>query len=151
MASIFTPEEKSELAAMLHTVHDTFARPITVYQDGTKILVSTDPNFNPLYRRNTSNVEVTPVATVINARVQYGRDQEFDAVTDSSLDFQTKINFPIGYCRIKVDTDGYELLKDAKRIEVDGKTFTVLSSNRPHGLFESTYYTFLLQPTDAEK
>src|SRR5215217_4519980 len=103
MASIFTDQEKSELANLLHTVHDTFAREITVYQEGEKVLLSTDPNFNPLYRRNTTNVQVTPKKTVINARIQYGRDQEFDSVTDAALDFQTKINFPIGWVRIKVD------------------------------------------------
>lgn len=132
-------------------IHDTFAREITVYQEAEKVLISTDPNFNPIFRRSSSNIQVTPKKSTIIARILYGKDQEVDSVNGIGVDFQTKVSLPIGWVRLKVGKDGYEILKDCKRIEFDGRTFAPLSSNRPHGLFEIDYYTFLLQPIQPEE
>ena len=150
MASFFTAAEKDYLSSFIDDIHDTWKREIVVYQEAEKTILSTDPNFNPIFRRNITNVEVEVSKSTIEARIYYGRNQEVAGINENGLDFQTKLGVPIGWVRLKVDPDGYEVLKDAKRIEFDGKVFKPLSSNRPHGLFDVRYYTFYLQPIEGE-
>ena len=55
---------------------------------------------------------------------------------------------PAGSVRLKVSGDAHDYLKDAKRIQLDDRRFTIFSDYRPHGLFDARYYTYYLKPID---
>ena len=46
----------------------------------------------------------------------------------------------------KITAEDYEYIKDARRVDLDGKRFVLNSSFRGHGLFDSQYYTLYLKP-----
>jgi hypothetical protein len=112
--------------------------------------LSTDPNYNYLYknvRGSVSSVQRKINSKTIKARVLYiGRQQEdlFDAQASAQL----KVEKVAGEVRIKVGKVDYAYLKGTKRVEFDGRIFTMTSDERPHGLFSPQYYTFYLKPVD---
>ena len=55
---------------------------------------------------------------------------------------------PEGAVFIKVDQNGYDFIKDAKTVELDGKTFAVKSPGKPEGMFGPQYFRFLLIPLE---
>lgn len=150
MASLFSDDEKAFFESLIDDVHDTFKREIYVYSEGTNLVMSLDPNYNGFYQRNVPNVQVTPIRTTIQARIKYAAEQPVDGINQETIDFQTKVFLPAGSVRLKVDASGYEVMKDARRIEFDGRTFIPESTNRPHGLFAPKYYTFILKPLENE-
>ena len=78
-------------------------------------------------------------------------EEEFFTETDgSNLTSNTsKIILPAGSVKFKVDALGYDYIKDAKRIEFDGKRFAVKHNPRPIAFFTPTdYYEFILIPTN---
>jgi hypothetical protein len=150
MPSFLTDSEKSAMQSVFQDLHDTFARPIYYYKEAKKVVLSTNPKFNSIYQQN-----IAPKKTVqrivqsgsFNARIQYDTDRSEATFEDPSVDSQLKIKMPDGYVRIKVDSDGHEILKSAKRLEFDERRFSVESDVRPHGLFTPNYYTYFLLPT----
>ncbi len=128
---------------------DTFLRTLAIYQEATKTVVISDPNFNPLqaYNQNNTNVTNTPNVTVVKGRILYDKNQEWSYVrpyvgrgpNEGQLKFKDQVTRS---CRLKVDPAGYALLILAKQVEIDGLMFNVESEPRPHGLFGVDYYTF---------
>ena len=151
MASILTAAEKASLQSAFNDIHDTFARTIYIFKEAKKVTISTSPDFNPIYNQNTSlNQTVTHQVKsgAFSARIMYDTDRQEPYVSSPEIDSQLKLKIPDGTVRIKLDKSGYEYIKEAKRIEFDGRRFAIESDVRPHGLFEPTYYTFFLLPTE---
>ena len=150
MGSLIDNTAKAAMEAALDDIHDTFARDLVCIKEATKVILSTDPNYNYLYKNVQGSV--TSVKNVINkkiikARILYvGRQQEdlFDAQASAQL----KVEKVAGEVRIEVKEDDYLYLKGTKRTEFDGRVFTMTSDERPHGLFSPKYYTFYLKPID---
>jgi len=150
MGSLINSAHKALLESAIDNIHDTFARDLVCIKEANKVIMSTDPNYNYLYK----NVRgaVTSIKNIINqktikARILYiGRQQEdlFDAQTSAQL----KVEKVAGEVRIKVGKVDYDYLKGTKRAEFDGRIFTMTSDERPHGLFTPQYYTFYLKPVD---
>ena len=87
------------------------------------------------------------VEATFKARILYiGRQNE--GIFDGEVDAQIKVEKHVGEVRIKVDKEGYGYLKETKRSEFDGRKFSVISDEMPHGLFSPKYYTFYLKPVD---
>ena len=70
---------------------------------------------------------------------------ESDGSTASAI--QSRVVLPAGSVKLKVDSTGYDYIKDAKRIEFDGKRFAIKHNPRPIGFFEPTFQEFILIPT----
>ena len=52
--------------------------------------------------------------------------------------------------RIKLKIEDYQYIKEAKRIEFDGRMFRVESDPRAHGLFDVVqFYTLYLRPIET--
>ena len=150
MAEFLTASERAAMAANLLDLHDTFGRDIVVYKEAKKVIISTDPNYNYLYkntRGQMSSVKNKIIQTTMKARILYVGRQNED-MFDGEAGAQIKVDKHVGEVRVKVNKDGYEFLKDAKRCELDGRKFTISSDERPHGLFSPRYYTFYLKPVD---
>lgn len=150
MGSLINDGDKSALQAAFNDIHDTFAREIKFIKDAQKVILSTDPNYNYLYnnvRGQVSSVKYDIIEKTFKARILYIGKQNED-LFDGEAGAQIKVDNHVGEVRIKVDAEGYSYLKETKRCEFDGRKFSVVSDEMPHGLFTPQFYTFYLKPID---
>ena len=150
MGSLINDSEKGRFQSVFQDIHDTFARDIKFIQDAKRVILSTDPNYNYLYnnvRGNVASVKYKIVEKTFKARILYiGRQNE--DIFDGEAGAQIKVDKHVGEVRIKVDSEGYSYLKGTKRCEFDGRKFSVISDEMPHGLFTPHFYTFYLKAVD---
>jgi len=146
--SLISTSERAALNSVIDDIHETFARNITVYKEASKVVIITDPNFNPLYDtgEGTTSYVNTPVFKVFKARIQYEDDIGKRYWSDANMQSQIKVDAIVGTVRLKISAEDYDYIKDAKRFDVDGKRYVLNSSFRPHGLFDNKYYTLYLKP-----
>ena len=150
MASLISTAEKNTLNGILRDVHDTFSRDIAIIKEAQKTVSTPSSSFNSVYGTagaTTSIVNVTQSGT-FKARVKYFNQEEQYFSSETDVDSQLKIKLPAGTVRIKVSGDAHEYLKDAKRIQLDNRRFTIDGDSRPHGLFDAQFYTYYLKPID---
>ena len=150
MGSLISDSDKERFQSVFDDIHDTFARPIKFIQDATRVILSTDPNYNYLYNNvsgQVASVKYKITEKVFKARILYIGRQSEDAF-DAEAGAQIKVDKHVGEVRIKVDAEGYSYLKGTKRCEFDGRKFSVISDEMPHGLFSPYFYTFYLKPVD---
>jgi hypothetical protein len=147
MSGFLTENQKNNIKNIIDRIHDTFARQITVYKFGQKVAIATSNEYNALYKTNaTSNrQQLTQISKVINARIKY---EKFDQTNFYQENSQEKIVIPEGTVYIKVNEEDYDYIKDAKTVELDGKTFAIKSPGKPEGMFGPQYYKFLLIPLE---
>lgn len=146
--SLIDDANKEDMESVMRSIHDTFARDIKFIKDAKRIILSTDPNYNYLYksvRGSVSTVKREITEKTFKARILYvGRQEE--GLFDSEANAQIKVEKNVGEVRLKVDAVGHSYLKETKRVELDGRFFTISSDERPHGLFTPQFYTFYLKP-----
>jgi hypothetical protein len=153
MTEFLSSSDRAIIAANLLDLHDTFGRDIVVYKEAQKVIISTDPNYNYLYGTGgaqTTSVENIPVKKVFKARIRYDTDRTLEYFGDT--DAQVKVSKPDAnsMVRIKLKIEDYQYIKEAKRIELDGRMFHVESDPRAHGLFDVVqFYTLFLRPTEV--
>ena len=150
MGSLINNIDKESLESVFDDIHDTFARDIKFIKDAQKIILSTDPNYNYLYKNSRgqiTSVQRKIIQTTFKARILYV-DKQNEDLFDGPAASQIKVEGHIGEVRIKVTKEGYDYLKDTKRCELDGRKFSIASDERPHGLFSPKFYTFYLKPVD---
>lgn len=145
MAGFLSENQKNNIKSIIDQIHDTFAREITVFKIGQRTVISSSPIYNSLYRQQTANSATTEVSKVFQARIKYVEMKE-ELLRDSAG--QDKIILPAGTVKIKVNLEGYEYVREAKRIELDGKRFSIKSDGKPLGMFGPQYYEFILIPMD---
>ena len=147
MSGFLTDNQKDNIKDIIDRIHDTFARQIAVYKFGQKVAIATTSEYNALYKTNASAArqQLTQVSRTIMARIKYEKFDQTNFYQDKS---QEKIIIPEGAVYIKVDEDGYNYIKDAKTVELDGKTFAIKSPGKPEGMFGPQYYKFLLIPLE---
>jgi hypothetical protein len=147
--SLISNIQKTQVRAILDDIHETFAREIVVFEDGERVLISASPEYNAIYGRTRvgSNTNRNPISHIIKARIKYiNANQEL--FSDKSVSFQTDIELISGSVRITVDQDGFEILKEAKRAEFEGRRYKIASKGNAVGMFGPQYYQFFLQPLD---
>lgn len=150
MGSLISDSDKSDIEKVIDSMHDTFAREIYAYKEAKKVIISSS-SFHGLYSNvnGEQQTENVPQFQTFKARIYYPDRQREDSV-GGDVDMQIKVERPQGEVRIKIDQDGYNYIKDAKRVEFDGRRFIINRDVRPHGLFAPKYYTLYLKPVDFE-
>lgn len=151
--SYLSPTQKRNIADVFDSIHQTFQRPITIYKDGERISLSSNSQYNAFYKTQSSNTEFSEVSLETTARIRYVKsDEELFKFSDGTAGgVQNKVALPAGSVKIKVNREGYEFIKDAKRIELDGNRYAIVSNARQIAMFGpdySPYYEYLLTPTD---
>lgn len=149
MSSLISDSDKLAYAAAFQLNVDTWIRTLIVYQEPLKTVIISDPNYNPYesYNQNNTNILNTPVFSTISGRIMYDKDQELAyarpyagrGVDEGQIKLK---NQSVRSVRVKVDISGFNLLQNAKKVEIDGQLFDFASLPRPHGLFTPTYFTF---------
>ncbi len=134
--------EKADYNAALFGVFTTFMRPMSIYIDARVAVVNTTPNFAGMFgeaSQNATGPGVTPVVPqvfVVSGCILYGKTQPWPFIgpVDKENNQQNKVRESEGRMRLKVDQSGYALLSQCQQATVDGYTFTIDGTPRPHGL-----------------
>jgi hypothetical protein len=154
MASFLNDKILDAITNSLFRMHDTFSRKIYVFSNPEKTVIATNPNYNGLYKRNTSgsrdDIKNKMVVKEFMARVYYAtEDQEYLAGEGSDQHgTQNKIILPKGSVRIVVTLEAYLIIKEARRVDLDGRVFAVKSGGNHSGFPKNQFYHFHLTPTD---
>ena len=139
------------VSSKLADLHDTFSREITVYKNAKRIAIASSASFNAIYGNSgaTNTSEYQTVSATFSARIYYLKmDEEFFFNSSADSDSQNKITIPNGSVKIVVDPQGYLFIKEARKVEFDGISFSIRSNGNPLGLFGNQYYEFMLTPID---
>ena len=153
MAGFLKPDQVTKIKDLSTILHDTFARTITVYKNAQKTLIASTSSWNSLYRRtntgSNTSVEYTTVSDSFSARIYY-EDLEKDYISNPGEQggTQNKIILPAGSVKIVVQESAYDYIREARRVEFDGRKFSIKSDGSPSGLVDNQFFTFLLTPID---
>lgn len=151
MPSLINQNLMNRVSLKLADLHDTFSREITVYKNAKRVAIASSPSFNAIYGTSgaTNTSEYQTVSQTFLARIYYIKmDEEFLASSTANTDAQNKIIMPNGSVKIVVDPQGYLFIKEARKVEFDGISFSIRSDGNPIGLFGNQYYEFFLTPVD---
>ena len=148
MGSLLSDAEKINVANVFDDIHDTFARPVTIFQKQNEIFVATNNTYNALYSRikNQQTTRTKVTQTTVQARILYSQNQKEIDVPRT----QAQINVPLaeGSVRVKIEKAGYDLFKKATNIEIDGDAFRIVSDASKVGPFIVKFYTLYLRRAD---
>ena len=154
MAGFLSQKQINKINSLSDTLHTTFARTITVYKNKKKTLIASTDSWNSLYKRtntgSNSSVEYTTISDTFDARIYYV-DMENEYLADEAgaqTGTQNKVILPDGTVKIVVKEDGYNYIREARRVEFDGTKFAIKSDGSPRGLTENRFFTFILTPLD---
>lgn len=154
MTEFLSPSDRASIASNLLDLHDTFGRDIVVYKEAKKVVISTDPSYNHLYGNSgssTPSIQNTPVRKVFKARIRYDTDRSLEYFGETDAQVKVSRTDPSSTVRIKLKAEDYNYIKEAKRIELDGRMFHVESDPRAHGLFDVVqFYTLFLKPIESK-
>lgn len=144
--SYISTNEKNFINDAFDNIHETFARTITVISNPKLTVISSSPTYNYFYDKDSSAAETVQYAEnkqTFKARIKY-INNSLDQMPGSSS--QDKLMVPAGTVKIKVAEEGYLILKEARKVEFDGRRYSIVSDNKPYGLFGPKYYSFFLSP-----
>jgi hypothetical protein len=153
MSSLFTDQEKTNLASLISDIADTWDRDIIVYKSPSEVVAfSNEESFNR-FSKNNFNLLTNPqnnfLRYVIKGRILYDPKLKDAFLTPYSSagtdDSQLKLKNVDGIVRVKIRKEFYEIFSDAKQFDLDGFRFNIEGLGRPHGLFDVDYYTFYLR------
>ena len=151
MPSLINQKLMDRVSLRLADLHDTFSREITVYKNAKRVTIASSSTFNAIYGTSgaTNTSEYQTVSETFLARIYYlNMNEEFFSNTSAGTDSQNKIIMPNGSVKIVVDPQGYLFIREARKVEFDGLTFSIRSDGNPIGLFSNHYYEFILTPID---
>jgi len=145
MSDLISSSDKSKFDKVFDDIHDTFAREITIFKKEKKVFVATNNTYNALYSRikNQKGSDKIVETLKLKARIAYAGNFEF--LRQSSENEILGIDIPSDHIRIKINEEGYNLLKKATDIEVDGELFNISSDAAKSGMFSIKYYNILLK------
>lgn len=152
MPSLISQSLQDLVNAKFVDLHDTFKKQITVYKNAKRIAIASSPQFNSIYGTSgpTNTFTTEEVSQTFDARIYYlTMNEAFLSVGQSQSEAtqsQAKIVVPNGSIKIVVDPAAYEYIKEARKVEFDGRRFSIKSDGIPIGLFENQYYEFFLTP-----
>lgn len=147
MAGFISDAQKQNIKNIVDKIHDTFARDIIVYQEGSKKDSFPITSYNSYYKRGSDpKVKLTQNARTIKARIQYKSLEQSDFYQGSA---QEKINIPEGQIFIIVSLTDAVFMRSARIVELDGKTYAINSPGLAQGMFGPQYYKFSVIPLEV--
>jgi len=148
--SLISESQKTAIKSIIDDIHETFARNITVYEEGKKILIAASSEYNGIYGKTNGGVNSTTTTSVshtVKARIKY-IDAKGASLADGNINSQLDIEVIDGSVRITVDASGFNILKEAKRCEFEGGKYKIATKGNPTGIFGPQYYHFYLEPIE---
>jgi hypothetical protein len=153
MPSLLTAAQISGAEALRDAAFDTWARAFVIYKTPQITIIDSNTNYNYTYgtqpegQGTTDYVNYTIQSGMFSGCIQYSDTLEkIFSNPQGAQSENLRIVMDKGLVRLKVkkaDFDNY--IKDSQSFLLDGKTFTLFRTERPHGLFQPRYYTLYLQ------
>lgn len=145
MGDLISSSDKDAFDNVFDSIHDTFAREITIFKKKKKVFIAVDSTYNALYSRikDERGSEKTVEAITVKARVAYAGNFEFLRANNENEILG--LDIPADHIRIKIGEEGYNLIKQATDLEIDGELFNVTSDASKSGMFKVKYYNLLLK------
>ena len=154
MAGFLSSSQITEIESLYNKLHETFAQQITVYKNGTRVLIAHDPKYNAVYGRDNrgkrDSVKYEKLYKSFDARVYYVKLEE-EKFSDESQKSQIKVDMIKGSVKIFVKKEGFDFLQEARRVELDGRKFSIHTDGMPFGLTGKLFYTFYLTPLEESE
>lgn len=148
--SFLTQAQKDTVDSLIDSVHSTFAISVTVFKVNKKASLSSNPNYNSIYRQGQTNVVETEESREIQARVRYikmGEEIFNESDGSSTTSVQSRIILPAGSVRLKVSNVDHLYMRDCKRVEISGQRFILFGGPRKIGFFQKeNYWEYFLTP-----
>ena len=139
--NLVTDSMRKTVRDALEDMHETFAREITIFKRKAESYVaSSESTYNALYARlkNEQKTLGKVTQTKVKARIDYLDRNEISAV--SGLNAQVNLSLPDGSVRLKIDKDGYDILKNSTRVQIDDQLYELVSDSSKTGPFSVHYY-----------
>lgn len=148
MASLVSDAEKASWSSEFTNIHDTFARPVTMYKVANRVNIATTDEFQSIYRASVQgpnfDFATQPVEGIFDVRVKWL--DPFKEANWSEISPKLAGNI----CRLKIKEDALEFLRDAQPVYVDGRACEIVGVTKPHGLFNIDFYTVFLREKELE-
>lgn len=145
--SYISDSQKEYINSIFDDVFETFQRSITVIMNPEMTVLTTSPSYNAFYGTDDSRAVNEPTYTTksytFKAKIRYLSNDKpmYPGSTN-----QTRMLYPAGTVKIKVDAAAWPYLKEARKVEFDGRRYQFASDYKPNGMFGPRYYSFLLTP-----
>lgn len=143
MASLISSGEKAALSGVFDDVFDTFSRNIVIYKEPVKTVASINESniFGYGDSSNQVNYSYTAQSGTYPATIQYSDQQ--------SQKYYTEMGgaIPKGDVRIKVKGDCKSYIENGKteKIEFDGKSWDLVSTDAVKRFLDSEFYVYYLE------
>ena len=144
-----TEEQELSVNQAFSKLHYEFAtrNPFYAVSEGTKTIVSHNPNHNAFYQNSPTNsvVTTTKETGLFYARTSFLNGSEnfyklsFGGNSEPLPETQQTI------LKVITDSTGNSLLENADRIEWDGNHYRRKSDASKHGLLKDTFYRFYFE------
>ena len=145
--SYISSSQKDYINGIFDDVFETFARYITVIMNPEMVVATTSSTYNGFYGADTNSAVNEPTYTsksyTFKAKISYVSNQK--SIYPAAVN-QQRMMYPEGTVKIKVGTDAFPYLKEAKKIEFDDRRYDIVSDYKPNGIFGPRYYSFVLTP-----
>ena len=147
--SFISDTDKSEFKSSYKTFFDTFKQDISIHKRGKVNVV--DVNLTQLFGYNEPSNEVNHTYTLefqtFGALIIYPRGKE--RVAEKGLLRDISVTIPEGQIMIKVEEDCKDYLTTGtvERIDVDNKSYTLISEESQIYKIVSEYFLFKLEET----
>lgn len=149
MSKNLVPDDmRNSVRSALEDMHETFSREVTIFKRKTDSFVaSSSSTYNALYSRLKGEQKTLGkvTQTKVKARIDYIDRQERSNV---SINAQVNVPLPDGSVRLKIDKDGYLILKKSSRVEIDNQLYELVSDSAKTGPFEIHYYIMYFKRKD---
>src|SRR6478736_424267 len=148
MPSLISVAQKASLQAVFTDIHDPFKGSLKAFKEGKKVVLSSNPGYSHVYgQRPLGNIAYEKQERTIEARVFYLKSQQEKEALTPAAQGDLTIEQANAHVRLKVTPEDFEFLSTAERIVLDTHTYLISSTEMPHGLFGSGFYTIFLRRT----
>lgn len=150
MQSYLSKDQENQYGDEFYNLHATFAREIRIFKSAEQVVILTNPNNSFIFNDAPTNdiVQYTIQSGTFGARILYGKRENlasFNSFQRLGGSNQPVVRLEDGEVRIKLDPTGSAFLIGCDKVTFDGTIFDVVTSQRPHGLFDPKFDTFYLK------
>lgn len=143
MADLLSEEDKAFFRSSILDLFDTFKREIIIHKEPRRVIVNSNEDLLPGYGESSKpdNIDYVPVSQTFDAMISYAKEQGIDEANELG------VIIPSGKVAIKVkqETRDYIMNGKTERIELDNKSFNLVSRDTVRYLFGLKLYVFFIE------
>ena len=141
--SLITDIDKKYFVEAIDDLFETFKREILIHKEPQKIVKQVNADLYAGYgdTSNPTNVEFVPISKSFYAMISYQDKQKIDANADIGVQYSK------GIVRIRVKDDARNYILGGKtlKIDIDEKSFNLITDDSVKSYFGTKYYVFYLE------